>query len=57
MIAQRAREIMDSIGVIAVHYQGRQVWLEEMQEDQVTISFIEHPGRTMQVDIGDLVEQ
>jgi len=57
MIPQRAREIMDSTGVIEVHYQGRQVWLEEMEGDQVTVSFLEIPNRKLQVKLGDLVEQ
>ena len=57
MIAQRAREIMESTGVIDVHYQGRQVWLEELEGDQVMVSFLEIPNRKLMVKLGDLTEQ
>ncbi len=57
MLTQRARQIMDSKGVIDVHYQGRKVWLEELDGEQAIVSLIENPGNNMQVRINDLVEQ
>jgi len=57
IIVLRDHEIIYSKGVIVVHYQGRKVWLEELNSDHAMVSFIENPGRKMQVRIGDLVEQ
>lgn len=57
MMAQRAQEIMASLGVIEVHYQGSKVWLEEVQGDDAMVTMIENPEHKMRVKIGDLVEQ
>ncbi|MGE5379435.1 MAG: H-type small acid-soluble spore protein [Methylocystaceae bacterium] len=57
MLAKRAQEIMESHGVIEVHYQGQSVWLEELMEDAAMISFLDNSDRKMQVGLGDLIEQ
>lgn len=57
MLVKRAQEIMESHGVIEVHYQGQSVWLEELMEDTAMISFLDNSDRKMQVQLGDLIEQ
>ncbi|NLP25272.1 MAG: H-type small acid-soluble spore protein [Syntrophomonadaceae bacterium] len=55
MLVDRAREIMESKGVIEVLYQGHSVWIEQIEQDSAHIRLLED-GRHLNVPINMLAE-
>lgn len=55
MERKRVHEIMDSLGVIDVHYRNQPVWLEQISGEQVQIRFLPD-GPKKVVDIHELYE-
>jgi len=45
MLVDRAREIMESTGVIEVLYQGHQVWIEQIEQDTAQIRILDSEHR------------
>ncbi|NLU48464.1 MAG: H-type small acid-soluble spore protein [Syntrophomonadaceae bacterium] len=42
MLVDRAREIMESKGVIEVFYQGHPVWIEQIEQDTARIRMLDN---------------
>lgn len=42
MLVDRAREIMESKGVIEVLYQGHSVWIEQIEQDSARIRMLDN---------------
>jgi len=42
MLVDRAREIMESKGVIEVLYQGHPVWIEQIEQDTAKVRFLDN---------------
>lgn len=57
MRMDRAKEIVESTGVIDVHYQGRPVWIEGLEDGKAVVSFLHDRDRHLVVPVADLVEQ
>lgn len=55
MMAYRARQIMDSLGVIEVKYQGNPVWIEQVEEDSAMVRFLDS-GKKIKVPVNMLAE-
>ena len=55
MMAYRARQIMDSLGVIEVKYQGNPVWIEQVEEDSAMVRFLDS-GKKLKVPVNMLAE-
>ena len=45
MLVDRAREIMESKGVIEVLYQGHSVWIEQIEQDSAHIRLLDNNHR------------
>lgn len=52
---ERAREIMDTLGVIEVFYRGAPVWIEKVDGDLVEVQHLENRER-IQVPVMELSE-
>ncbi len=52
---QRAKEILDSKGIIEVRYQQSPVWIQEIQGDMAEVEYLDSLDRTL-VPVADLVE-
>jgi len=55
MLVDRAREIMESKGVIEVLYQGHPVWIEQIQQDTAQVRLLDNDHR-LSVPINMLAE-
>lgn len=55
MLVDRAREIMESKGVIEVLYQGHPVWIEQIEQDSAQVRLLDNEER-LQVPINLLAE-
>ncbi len=55
MLVDRAREIMESKGVIEVLYQGHPVWLEHIEHDNARIRLLDSENQ-LDVPINMLAE-
>jgi small acid-soluble spore protein H (minor) len=55
MLVDRAREIMESKGVIEVLYQGHSVWIEQLEQDSAHIRRLDD-DRHLNVPINMLAE-
>lgn len=55
MLVDRAREIMESKGVINVLYQGHPVWIEQIEQDSAQVRLLDQEER-LQVPINMLAE-
>ncbi|HQA50197.1 MAG TPA: H-type small acid-soluble spore protein [Syntrophomonadaceae bacterium] len=55
MLVDRAREIMESKGVIEVLYQGHPVWIEQIEQDSAHIRLLDNSHR-LSVPINMLTE-
>jgi len=53
---QRAIEIINSLGVIEVLYQGNPVWIEQVNGDRIGIQMMEN-NRRIEVPVEDLSEK
>lgn len=51
----RARQIVDSLGVIEVRYQNRPVWIEDLEDAEARVRFLDGSGRS-RVAIAELCE-
>ena len=56
MNTKRAEEIVDSLGVIEVLYQGSPIWIEQINGDKVQIQDLNTQQRC-EVPVNDLVER
>lgn len=56
MNTRRAEEILDSLGVIEVFYQGSPVWLEQISGASVQIKDLNTQQR-LEVSVNDLFEK
>ncbi len=57
---ERARQIVDSLGVIEVLYNGSPVWIENLKENTAEISYIDSNIDTknkVQVQVDKLIER
>lgn len=52
---QRAREIINSLGVIEVLYQGRPVWIEDLDGSLAKVRYLDARD-SFEAPIGDLQE-
>lgn len=55
MDVQRAHDIVNSLGVIEVLYQGEPIWIENINGDQARIDFLERRHKA-EVPVRDLME-
>ncbi|NLU49181.1 MAG: small, acid-soluble spore protein, H family [Syntrophomonadaceae bacterium] len=55
MQTERAREIVDSLGVIEVLHQGSPIWIEQLDGEFAEIRYLE-TGRRTRVPVHELVE-
>lgn len=55
MDEKRAREIVDSLGVIEVMHNGKPVWIENITGNEAQITYIEG-NETVDVSLNQLVE-
>lgn len=55
MDRSKAEDIINSLGVIEVLYQGSPVWIEELQGYTAQIKYL-YDGKRQQVDVAELVE-
>jgi len=53
--SRRAREIVDSLGVIEVLHNGDSVWIEALNGNEAKVSYIED-DRIIDVSVSQLVE-
>lgn len=51
----RAKEIVESLGVIEVLYQGAPVWIEGLEGDSAKVRYLDSYDH-MSVSVGELVE-
>lgn len=51
----RAREIVESLGVIEVLYQGAPIWIEDLAGDSAKVRYLDSYDH-MSVPVGELVE-
>lgn len=51
----RVKEIMESLGVVEVMYNGFPVWIEQLDGDSAEVRFLETDGR-LRVPVTELVE-
>lgn len=57
MDAQRAREILDSIHMVQVHYRGIPVYIERLNDDHTATVFpLDEMDNSQQVDLAGLEE-
>jgi small acid-soluble spore protein H (minor) len=56
MNTHRAEEIVDSLGVIEVLYQGSPIWIEQISGDSVQIRDLNTQQR-LEVPVNELVER
>lgn len=52
---ERARQIVDSLGVIEVLYKGCPVWIENIKENTAEISYIDTKNKA-EVQVEELIE-
>ncbi|MGI6436064.1 MAG: H-type small acid-soluble spore protein [Syntrophomonadaceae bacterium] len=55
MDVRRAHDIVNSLGVIEVLYQGEPIWIENLHGDQAMIEFLNSPTRA-EVAVAELFE-
>lgn len=55
MDIERAHDIVNSLGVIEVLYQGEPIWIEDINGDQARIDFLNRRQR-VEVPVRDLIE-
>ncbi|MDD2585825.1 MAG: H-type small acid-soluble spore protein [Syntrophomonadaceae bacterium] len=55
MDINRAKEIVESLGVIEVLYQGAPVWIEGLEGDSAKVRYLDSYDH-MSVSVGELVE-
>lgn len=55
MDTKRAKDVVESLGVIEVLYQGSPVWIENIEGDTAKVRYLDSYDH-MSVPIGELVE-
>jgi H-type small acid-soluble spore protein len=55
MDVKRAHDIVNSLGVVEVLYQGEPIWIEQLHGDQARVEFLDRRQRA-QVPIAELFE-
>ncbi|HCF71283.1 MAG TPA: H-type small acid-soluble spore protein [Syntrophomonas sp.] len=55
MDIERAHDIVNSLGVIEVLYQGEPIWIEDINGDQARIDFLDRRQKA-EVPVRDLIE-
>lgn len=56
MDSERARQIVESLGVIEVLYNGSPVWIENIKENTAEVSYIDTKNKA-EVQVENLIER
>lgn len=51
MTPERAKEIMESLGVIDVLHNGTSVWIQRVDQDRAEVQYLNNVDRTAIIDV------